>query len=73
MSIAQMEERLKLLKQTVEDEKKGRNTNSEKFEILWDLSAIIEKTPKVLFSLFHFLSYSGGCSEVCSRLSFFIE
>jgi hypothetical protein len=45
-----MEERLKSLKQAIQDAEKGKNTNTEKFESLWDLQPFISKTPKVIFT-----------------------
>ena len=44
-----MEERLKYLKQAISDAEKGKNTNTEKFESLWDIQPLISKTPKVSF------------------------
>jgi hypothetical protein len=51
MEANRLEERLKLVKQAIQEQTKGKNTNVEKFELLWDLPNIIEKSPKVRDSI----------------------
>ena len=46
-----MDQKLKVLKQAIQDAEKGKNTNIEKFDALSDLIPVIESTPKVNSSL----------------------